>query len=172
VSATPTPATWRSGRRLLCEFGCVQSSTRREDKAVKAMDQARTGEPAETVRSINRAFEHESDLVLRPRSLRIVVQQNLKDCAVRLSILLGHTHRGRLGLHGSSRSFATPPAVRAVRGHFDRDPANLTGPANRINEFRYSFRQTLLDTPSLQGDPDEQRLQDLQLDCVQSAWWA
>lgn len=143
-SATPRAATWRSSKRLQCEFGCVQRSARREHEAIEAMDQARAGKSTETIRSINGVFEYERDLMLRPRPLRVVVQQNFKDRRVRLGILLGHTHRDRLVLHWSSRSFATPPAVCAVRGHFSRVEPTLDCGEGRYKGFRQGFRQSLL----------------------------
>lgn len=152
-SATPRAATWRSSKRLQCEFGCVQRSARREDEAIEAMDQASASETPKTVRSSDRVVEHESDLILRPRPLRVVIQQNFKDRRVRLGILLGHTHRDRLVLHWSSRSFATPPAVCAVRGHFSRVEPTLDCGEGRYKGFRQGFRQSLLVAGALRVGP-------------------
>lgn len=131
MSATPNPATWRSdgsGRDLIH----VQRGACREDEPIaRLMDEPNATEPREGVVRVFRrdvfAGPVPDKLVHGPRPLIVRVDEPGHHApvvhVVRLYCWV------RLLLHRKVLPFgATPPAVTAVRGHFDREAPNLSAP--------------------------------------------
>jgi hypothetical protein len=120
-----------------------------EDEPVaRLVDQPDATEPHE---GIVRVFRRDvfagavaDKLIDRPRPLVVGVEEPVHDAPI--VHVLGFYGWVRLLLHRKVPPFgATPPAVSAVRGHFDREAATVSASRPSVNEFRYTFRQTLLE---------------------------
>jgi hypothetical protein len=141
--------TWRSLPQSGSDLINVQRGTCREDEAVRrAVDQPcsyKPGDRFESVLSADVLVRTVADkLIDRPRPLVVGVEEPVHDAPI--VHVLGFYGWVRLLLHRKVPPFgATPPAVSAVRGHFDREAATVSASRPSVNEFRYTFRQTLLE---------------------------
>lgn len=130
----------------------VQRGPRRVDEIVcRAVDQPQSAKASDRVERVRPADVFASavtdKLIDCPRALIVWVEESDHDAPIVRVVRLDRWVR--LLLHRKVLPFgATVPGQLALSpGPISRMPPNLRQPASHINEFRYSFRRTLLVGP-------------------------